>query len=197
MLRRSLFLLLALLLLSPCSANADDFWPAVKDYFRDRGNDLADIFWFQGGAAATYKTVGLHLRVSKFFQFGYLRFEGYKAGTEGRAFLVTKEKKVQRGTAFICPDTEIVQEPILVLNDEHSKRPVVRNGWFKGDDGKDLPWSLAAEVALPPSSFDLDFGFCPEQVFDFLIGVFRFDPMGDDNLPCGPDPNEWFYEETQ
>jgi len=155
-----------------------------------------DIFWIQGGAAATHKTGGAHLRLTRFFQLGYVRFEGYKVGTEGRAIVVMKEKKVQRGTPYFCDDTEIVQDPISLKNAEFSKRPVVRNGIYKGDDGREQEWSIGAEIALPPCSFDLDFGICPEQIFDFVVGLVGIDPLGDDDVLSGEDPNAWFNEEN-
>jgi len=186
------FLMLACLV--PATASANEFTEGVGDYLGDRLHDFMDIFWLQGGAAATHKTGGFHLRATRFVQFGYLRFEGRKAGMEGRALVVMKEMKVQRGAPYFCDDTEIIQEPIKLKNAELSKRPVVRNGIYKGDDGREQEWSLGAEIALPPCSFDLDFGICPEQIFDFVIGVVGIDPLGDDDVLSGEDPNSWFKE---
>jgi len=155
---RRLLLVVAFAAFLPTCAQGAEFICEVQDYLLDRGNDLMDIFWVHAGAAATYKTGGAHLRISKFWQLGYLRFEGYKIGAEGRALTLMKEKKIQRGAPYLCTDTEIVQEPIKLINAASSKRPVVRNGWFKGDDGREQPWSIGLEVALPPSSIDLDVG---------------------------------------
>lgn len=195
MVRRMLWVVVLIALVPTCAQGAG-FLGAIGDYFEDRTNDLMDIFWLQGGAAATYKTGGAHLRISKFWQLGYIRFEGYKVGMEGRAFFwPIREKKVQRGTVFVCPDTEIHQDPLCVYRAEKSKRPVIRNGWFKGDDGREQPWSIGLEVALPPSSLDIDMGICPEQIFDFLLGFFTLDPLADDRVgSLEEDPTLWFKQ---
>ncbi|HNT37250.1 MAG TPA: hypothetical protein PKH07_19820, partial [bacterium] len=100
-----------------------------------------------------------------------------------------------RGVVFLCPDTEIHQDPLCVYRPEKSKRPVIRNGWFKGDDGREQPWSIGLEVALPPSSLDIDLGICPEQIFDFVLGFVTLDPLADDRVGLDEeDLTLWFKQ---
>lgn len=175
--------------LLPAALLVGSFLPAalsagVGDYFKDRGNDVLDIFRLRAGFPEHGRSFGVKARVTSVAQLGYVTFNGTYAGLDRRGVGVVdewrreggvsllygsfNEMETRSGNHFLEADTNwsILEDRRILRNLPH---------W---DDGRRRPLSIGAELALPIGALDL--GIYPEEAFDFVLGLFTLDVFNDD-----------------
>lgn len=171
--------LVAVLGVSAGSAQA-----GVLDYFKDRGNDVLDVFRARAGFPEHGRGVGVKARVTSLAQVGYVDFDGSYAGLERRGVGVVDEKRREGGVSLAYGSWN---ETMVSGGNQYLKgttnwsvledRRIVRNlpHW---DDGRRRPFSIGAELALPIGALDL--GVYPEEFVDLVVGVTTLDMYNDD-----------------
>ncbi len=173
--------------LCPSRANSASVGEVVLGYFRDRGNDLLDMFRFRISAAKEAKGFGFHARVTCLAQVGAMYFEGEHFGMDRRAIGVWREERLAGGLSALY-FTDIVSDAVYGnrftntddLWSERKERGIVRNNVY-WDDGRHHPLSIGAEIqaGLLPG---IDIGIYPTEIADFFAGIFTLDPWNDDLL---------------
>lgn len=162
------------------------FVEGVGIYIQDRVNDFADIFRLRAGIPNGGRSIGLKARATVFAQAGYVYFDGDYWGMDRRSIGMVEELRQEGGVSILYgSNTEmvpIIGNVFMRGDSEWSKiyeRTLVRYhaAW---DDGRQRPFSLGLEVALPVVAFDV--GLYPTEAFDFVIGFTTIDLYKDDRL---------------
>ncbi len=155
------------------------------DYLIDRGNDFIDIFRIRFSIAPKAKAIGVHARATCLAQIGFIYFDGHFVGMDRRAFGVWNESKMEGGiSALYYTDIESDAPYGNSFLDENTQwfnitdRGLIRNDIY-WDDGRYHPVSIGveAQLAILPG---VDIGVYPEEIVDFIWGLFTFDFWQDD-----------------
>ncbi|MFH0794050.1 MAG: hypothetical protein V2A74_08465 [bacterium] len=181
-----LSLFLTAILAAPAAANP------VTGYLRDRCLDFLDIFRVKVDAGAN---VGAYAKATAIAQLGAVYTEGGTAGLERRAIGNWYENRLQYGISMAEVD-EIETgfnngNEFADPDSAWSKRvdpKIVRNGVFYGDDGRDRFFAISAEVHL---GLGVDVAIYPEELFDFIVGIFGVDIFYEDDV--SPDEGDPFW----
>jgi len=169
--------LLAFLVMGAASDASADV--AVVRYMKNRWNDFLDLFVLEVGVPRQHHAFGVHLRATDYMQMGMVNFEGLKIGLDGRAVGSVYERKDQ--LSFLLWSKSVIdQEPLVPKEPVHLGRPTLRNGVYRRNDGREMPWSLGLEVQLPPCIGGIELGFSPCQFTDFVLGFLTIDTWNDD-----------------
>lgn len=158
---------------------------AIKGYFRDRFFDLCDLFRFQIKIPRKEYCFNINARCTVLAQVGAGYFQGYNFGFDRRGAGLWREKKAEGGLSFLYFSS--IENQMAFGNsftDDQSDwskfapRGIVRNlpHW---DDGRYNPLSIGFEAQfffLP----GINIGFYPEELFDFVTGIFGIDLKDDD-----------------
>lgn len=126
------------------------FWTGALLYLPNRLLDVVDIFKADVGIGPSYGGV---LRLTSYGQMGYRQFDSWslRLGLRGR-----------RSPLFL----EKVSESGFIMN--------YRNSVERKPDEFELGAGVDAGIA------GVYLGFAPEQLIDFVGGIFGFDPLEDD-----------------
>ncbi len=171
---------LALAVASACSA--------VGDYAADRGHDLEDLL---RGHVMAGRGIGAKLELTHFIQLGYDNYYADAAGWTGRQWATWREEIF--GWGLLVGQHRETLEGIDRISGSY--------GWAGGDarfDGADsggpLDWlTLRARLFM---FFGVDLEVRVGEVLDFAVGLFGFDPSGDDGaVHAGPTKNS--YEQPE
>ncbi|HNT35814.1 MAG TPA: hypothetical protein PKH07_12560 [bacterium] len=185
--------IIGLLVLSVCGPVAEcNAMSPVTRYLKNRWNDFLDLFIVEVGMPQRHLAWGAHLRLTDMLQVGQIHFQGVKAGLDGRALIVVNEEKDQRSIPLYESYTEIDQTLRWSRPDQTQwlGRPIIRNGRYEWNDGRDMPWSVGLEIMFPPCFGGLELGLAFCQLGDFAFGLLNLDPWNDDIKPMQPTPEE-------
>jgi hypothetical protein len=164
----------------------------VIEYFRDRGEDLLDVFRLRFMVPYRAEGYGLKARVTSLAQAGYVHFNGSAFGMDRRAIGQVHEKRTEGGVSvvyFSRTQMEKVRGNDYLDSDaiwnQAAPRGIMRRG-SSWDDGRLHPVSVGAEVEL--GAFGLDVGAYPTEAIDFVLGwlfldIYKDDRSFTDDLP--------------
>jgi len=156
------------------------------EYLTDRFLDLCDVARIKVGAGG----FGVNARATTLVQLGAVFTQGTYVGWERRSIGVWQEDRFAGGfsaayqttiTTTFMQGNEFA-DPTSDWNRLFLDRGYVRNGTNLFDDGRNRPLSVAAEVHL---GIGVDVAVYPEELIDFVLGIFTVDILADDlvNIP--------------
>lgn len=161
------------------------FAGGIKTYFKDRFFDLADLMRIQVKIPNKMYSISVNARCTSLAQAGGGYFSGHNFGLDRRGAGLWKENKIDGGISLLY-FTDIKNQMSFgnaftdIDSDwsQFSPRGIVRNLPY-WDDGRNQPLSIGVEAQfffLP----GLDIGFYPEELVDFVTGIFGMDLKEDD-----------------
>jgi len=158
---------------------------SILNYLRDRGYDFLDMFRIRFSIAPKAEAIGIHARATCLAQAGFIYFNGSFVGMDRRAFGVWNETKTEGGISALYYTRIESDAPYgNQFLDENTQwfnitdRGLIRNDTY-WDDGRYHPVSIGVEAQLGILP-GIDIGIYPEEIVDFIWGIFTFDFWQDD-----------------
>lgn len=146
-------------------------------YLVNRGGDLADVIRIHGMFGPG---IGLKAEVTRMLQFGFMfEYNAMAAGLHNRALGTWRETVVSWGV-LVGHHSETTHG-IPTLSGDYGWR-FDEGGHFEttAGSGLDLITLRATGMFILGLDFELRLG----ELFDFVAGIFQFDPAGDDIDPA-------------
>ncbi len=151
------------------------------NYLMNRGGDLVDIVRFQGLAG---KAIGAKLEITRLAHLGIGYFDAQAAGLANRELGTWHYKAWTWGVLVGYSD----EQQVLIHRTDELGRYAGSYGWNFDEQGPgiftqadaDNPLDLLTARGTLALGIGLDVSLRVGEVIDFLVGIFQFDPAGDD-----------------
>lgn len=159
----------------------------IAGYMRDRALDFIDILRLKFHAGS----FGVAARATTIAQIGLVYTDGPAFGLERRAFGSWWESRFAAGISAAYTTSinthyawgNEFADPMGAWN-QMFHRGYIRSGDY-WDDGRDRPLSIGAEAHF---LIGVDGAVYPEEIADFILGIFTIDILEDDLMWVSGDP---------